>query len=132
MFLPNSYVHHALRNFRVRLLSPLSMSSIVSYPPSFKTSLPLNAYMVISFLLSLKTIWLCLFVLLQPHDYTQLEPRARLCYFLNYDIEHIVFVAKILSWNDFASHALLPLANIVCSLISPKSVQKTRWYKILE
>ncbi|XP_058005677.1 uncharacterized protein LOC110640683 isoform X4 [Hevea brasiliensis] len=28
------------------------------------------------------------FVLLQPHEHTKLEPRARLCCFLGYDIEH--------------------------------------------
>jgi hypothetical protein len=37
---------------------------------------------------SLKVFGCASFVLLQPHEYTKLEPRARLCCFLGYVIEH--------------------------------------------
>ena len=37
---------------------------------------------------SLKVFGSACFVLLQPHEYTKLEPRARVCFFLGYGIEH--------------------------------------------
>ena len=37
---------------------------------------------------SLKVFGCACFVLLQPHEYTKLEPRARLCCFLGYGTEH--------------------------------------------
>lgn len=49
---------------------------------------------------SLKVFGCACFVLLQPHEYTKLEPRARLCCFLGYGTEHKGYRC----WDPISQH----------------------------
>jgi hypothetical protein len=49
---------------------------------------------------SLKVFGCACFVLLQPHEYTKLEPSARLCYFLGYGSEHKGYHC----WDPISQH----------------------------
>ena len=50
--------------------------------------LPSSVYIIVLLNHMFKVFGSACFVLLQPHEYTKLEPRARLCYFLGYGIKH--------------------------------------------
>jgi hypothetical protein len=61
---------------------------------------------------SLKVFGCACSVLLQPHEYTKLEPHARLCCFLVMALNTKVFDVGIQYPNTFASLAMLSFGNI--------------------
>ncbi|KAL0559351.1 hypothetical protein IC582_003960 [Cucumis melo] len=121
-FVPFFFLPHVLRNFGVKQLLHPSILSIVSLPPSFKTSLHSKDYMVL--LLTIPTlkslVVLVLFSCILMNT-LNLNPVPASAVFLAMAQNIKVFVVGIPFLIDFVYLAMSFFGSTLCSLVYPPS-----------